>query len=739
MKKFLLFLLGLIVLAIIAAVIFLMTFDLNSYREYITEKVSETLGRPVTIGHMELKMSMIPTVKINNIKIANPEKFSEEDPLISIDSAEATMAIAPLFSKRIEVQEVKAGTIHLNLIQQGARNNWTIEVGKKQAQPKQEAKKESEWQTRVDSISAKNVTVAYKNGDKNYKLDVSDFSFKQLTVLSLTVVWNEMPFKITARVDDVLKFMKKEPDYVFNIEVVGIGSTVKLEGSIGDTTTFKKLLLNAEISGTSLKQTLEELGIRNAAIPAQPFVLSTVLQGDLSKFDLTKLNLSLGGNKLKANFTGTLDSLTRQPEIGMKGKIVLADWTLGQVWGIQPFNADLEFDLTKTEVVLKKFLYQAGRSDVQLAGKVVLGKTRPDIALNIYSEYFNLQDMLQTKEAAYQAPTTAQKKKNISIPNIPVPLNFLKSFDGVFSVSMPHLQVTDQIVGYLGKNGVVSVKDGVLTTNGFRFSILGGDIVANMVADSNNGQKFALKMTGSNFDLNNVKTLNDVVKDAVMDFSVDVTAVGDTTHKIISSLNGNLEVEIPQGVIIDQFFNNDIVEVLGGRKKRSVSYSTADQVNELLCGVVKVKIQNGEIKAQNNIALETPHVGFMIGGDIRLTDLWVSLSLKPVLYQVKQTAADKILNAARRSVRVIGNIPNVKFEADTTEAIKGFLEQETFKPYQACTKVLGRKSKGQSRTEAKKLQMLPEPVAAEEPEKKPKTTKEQLKQQLLESLTQALQ
>ena len=734
MKKFFLFLLGLIVLAIIALTIFLLTFDLNSYRSYITEKLSETLGRPVEIGHMEMKVSMIPTVKISNIKISNPDHISSEDPFVSVTSAEATLAIAPLFSKRIEVQNVKADVIRLNLIQNGARDNWTIETPKQKEKVKSEAKSKSAWQVRVDSISAQQILVNYKNADKNYQLKLSDFSLKQLKVLSVTATWNEMPFKLTATVDDLLKLMRKEPDYLFNIEIVGADSTVKLAGSIGDTVSFKKLLLNADINGGSLKQTLADFAINHAAVPAQPFALSAVLQGDLSKFDVTKFEFALGGNKLKADFTGVLESVTRNPTVDMKGKVALSDWTLGQVWGIQPFNSDLDFNASKSEINLKRFSYLAGRSDIQFSGKLALLKSRPNITLNIYSEYFSLQDILQEKENKYHGQVAQDQKKNLTIPDLPVPLGFLKSFDGAFSVSMPHWHVSDKITGYLGTVGVLSVKNGVLSTHDFRVNLLGGNMVSDAVINANNGQQFALKVKGSNFNLNDVKALNTVIKDGVTDFDVNVTARGNTVHQIISSLNGDLEIEIPKGMIIDQFFNNDIVEALGGRKKRSVNYSTSDQVNELLCGAVKVKIENGEIKAQNNIALETPHVGFLVGGQIRLVDAWVNLSMRPIVYQIQQTTADKILNVATRAVRVIGNVPNVNFEPDTTEAIKGFLDQKTFKPYQTCAEVLGRKSKGQLTAEAKKMQMLPEPAMTEKAEEK----KPSPQQQFLETLTQVL-
>jgi len=738
MKKFFLFLLILIVLLIVGLVVFLMMFDPNSYRPYLTQKLSESLGRPVTIGQMEIKKSMIPTIKIHDIQIANPAPFTAEKPLISIDSAEATLAIAPLFSKRVEVQNIKANKLNLNLIQQGNRNNWTMEK-QSTSHPKTPAKKDS-WQIRVDSIAAQNISLSYQKADQEYQLNLSDFSLKQLKVFSVTATLLDQTFKITATVDDLLKLMRRDPDYLFNIEAVGAGMTVKLTGSIGDINTLKNLLFNVDVSGASLKQTLETFGIKNRSIPAQPFALATVLQGDLIEFNVTKLDLSLGGNKLKAGFTGSLETLTDNPVLNLSGRLALSDWTLGQVWGLHPFTIDTEFSASRTEVNLKSFLYQASRTDLQASGKVLLNKQKPDLTLNISSEYLNLQDILQMEDSSYpDAAMGGQSAKAWVVPDVQIPLGFLQSFDGVVSIAMPHWQLTDQIIGYLGKAGVISVKNGVLTTNGFRLNILGGNIVADVVANSNNGQSFSLKMQGAELNLNDLKALNNVIKNATADFSVDVQATGSSLKEILSSVSGDLELEVPKGTIIDQWFNNDVVEVLGGRKKRTVNFSTSDQVNELLCGVIKVQIQNGEIKAQNNIALETPHVGFLIGGNIRLSDLWVDLSMRPIIYNKQQTIAGKILNTATSAIRVIGNMPILRPEPDTTQVVSALLDNRSLQPYQTCAKVLGRSSKGERTAEAKKLQMLPEPTVVEEPKQKPQTPQELLKQQLLESLTQVVQ
>ena len=72
MKTFLKIFLGFLGILIIGIGVFFLTFDLNTYRGLITEKLSAALGRSVTIESMEMKLSMIPTIKIRNIRVSNP-------------------------------------------------------------------------------------------------------------------------------------------------------------------------------------------------------------------------------------------------------------------------------------------------------------------------------------------------------------------------------------------------------------------------------------------------------------------------------------------------------------------------------------------------------------------------------------------------------------------------------------------------------------------------------------------
>ena len=742
MKKFLLFLLGLIVLLAIGVTVFLLTFDLNSYRGMIEEKLSLTLGRTVTIGKLEMKLSLIPTVKINDIKISNPDRFGSDEAFLKIDSADATLAIVPLFSKRIEVQSVRADNITVSLAKRRSQNNWTFET-KKEAREKSAS--DSAWETRVDSIMAQNIALTYQDDGKKYDVKISDFSLKQLKVFSLTLGAFGQTLKITGTLDDLFKFIQKEPDYLFNVEIVGTEATLKLSGSIGDTANFKNLLLNIELQTPSLKQTLAAWGITGKSIPAQSLLTTAVIQGDLSDLKLTNGEMAVGGNKLKVSFNGTMALMAGEPILDLAARVNLADWSLARVWGLRPFTAEMAVNATKELIRLKNVSLGAGRTDLQLSGSLTLNKTIPTIDLVVASEYFGLQDILQSDEQQYR--DSGVRSGNKVVQNKPIKCDFLKRFNGSFVLKMPHMNLTETITGYVGIDGSVTVNNGKLQAKGLKMTALGGVAQTDLAVNTVPVQSFTMSVAAQNLNLDNVKALNKVLTKSMLDMKLNLNAEGSDLQTLLSTLTGSVVAEIPQGTIVNKWFNNEVVEKLGARKKKSVTYSTTDQVNELLCSAMNLNIKNGIIQSKNTVAVETPRVGFLVGGSINIPAEQVNLSVRPVLYDNRSSKVDTLLNAVAQFIQISGSFnqfmsgkPNVEPKVEASDVMNVLSGAGQAKPevYQLCKQVLGRPSEAQTRIEKKKTQLLPEPQKPVQ-KKVQKTAEEQLQEQLLNSLSKMLQ
>ena len=744
MKKLLFILLGLIILIGGGIGYFLLTFDLNTYRQMIADRLSETLGRPVIIAQMETKLSLIPTIKIRGIRVENQEGFSSFDPFMVIDTAEATLAVAPLLSKRLEIQNLVLNKVNvwLTRLESGRINFDFSERGRRYSQGRSESvTTDKAWQIRLDSIGVHTIDVTYRNGQSEQKISLSDLSLKQLKVFTVTVKIADKVFKLTGTLDDLMELLNQKQDYLFNLEIVGAEMTTKLSGSIGNTKTWEDILLNIDVTGAGLKQTAQYFGLAGNKFPAQPFTFSAVLQGDLKEVSVTKADLALAGGKLKANLTGKIESLRKQPAFEGKGQITLSDWALGQLWGLQPFVVNFNVAGSPKKIELTRFDYRAGRSDVQVIGQVNLDADIPVVTATINSEYLEIQDVFQTEAAEYAAvnPAAIKANKVKVIPDAELDFAFLQSLNGQINMMMPHIKLSEAIQGYLGLRGDVAIKDGRLSADQFRLDILNGVAMTDLSIQSGTDQRFTLGIKGEGFDLNAIKSLKNVIQGASVDLSADLEATGNRLSEVLSTLNGNMVLEVPQGTIMNPWFN-DLVENLDVYKKRTVSYSVTDRLNKILCAAAKLTIRDGVVSSPETIALETSNISFLIGGQVSLPTEKVEISMRPFIHQNEQTKLDALVALASQLIRLNGTFQRIEpsFVLDET-ALKGLALSVLShpSPYQLCEGVLGYKTKGQMWEETRKSQMLPITETVREPER-PLTPQEKFQQQLMDSVNKVL-
>src|SRR5690606_28747616 len=104
-KRALMGLIALVVLALGALAIFLLTFDPNAYKTRFEEFIYERYQRTLSIeGDIELSMFPRIGLSVQNISLSNPG--DPDDLFASIDSARFAVAIWPLLSNRFVVDHV---------------------------------------------------------------------------------------------------------------------------------------------------------------------------------------------------------------------------------------------------------------------------------------------------------------------------------------------------------------------------------------------------------------------------------------------------------------------------------------------------------------------------------------------------------------------------------------------------------------------------------------------------------
>ncbi|MCC5980801.1 MAG: AsmA family protein [Oceanicaulis sp.] len=126
MRRLLFILAVLAGLVIAAALIIPALLTPENWRSQIEQAASEQIGRTVRIEG-EMGFTILPAIEIRagNVSVGNADGFDEE-PMASLSELRLGLALWPLFSRRVEVDEFVLVEPVIHLFQRGNQNNWTF-------------------------------------------------------------------------------------------------------------------------------------------------------------------------------------------------------------------------------------------------------------------------------------------------------------------------------------------------------------------------------------------------------------------------------------------------------------------------------------------------------------------------------------------------------------------------------------------------------------------------------------
>src|SRR5581483_7786572 len=119
---------GVIILVIVvAAGIFVATFDVNKYRGMIQSELQKQLGRQVTLGDMHLGL-FPPSLKVKDLAIADDPRFNTAKPFVEANELDVSVKLLPLLHKAVEINSLSLQRPSVELIknQQGVWNFASI-------------------------------------------------------------------------------------------------------------------------------------------------------------------------------------------------------------------------------------------------------------------------------------------------------------------------------------------------------------------------------------------------------------------------------------------------------------------------------------------------------------------------------------------------------------------------------------------------------------------------------------
>ena len=747
----------LLVVVLIGVGIFLWTFDINQYRNTIANELSAIIHRPVSIEAIEMKASFVPTVRLKNLVIGNPEGFKGSNPFLTADSVEGTIALAPLLEKRVQIYDIKIGKVDVNAVDTPQMNNLDFSAV---AMGRNEQNSVSSQQTEtgsylnnlnIDDISALRISVSYQNKVKKYQFVVNDLSVQQLRMIKFVLDYDNQIIHFSGNAD-IMKLIARQDNFVFNSEIEVWGLTGKLSGSIGDMHQFKNMLLNIDMYSDQFSNVLQQAKVP-VTLPVSSFTLSAILKGDLSQLVIENFKMSMD-NAVEATLKGNISDVLNKLSGTIEGEATLSKSLLTDMYGLKPMSVAVKGSVSAEALNIEKFSVNANRSDADIVMSFLKKGNKYIVNGTVDSNYLDKNDFIMSEEAAVDTPVpmlaegnNAQKKPE---------KDMLSQLSGQINWNLKNIKLLDSSDDYYGFFGRTSFDNGTLSVSPLQIRTIAGlfNGTIKMENISSLSPTTQLTVSAENINLDKFKAFADIVTGSTANLSARLSTKGLTQKDILSNLNGTAEVEITEGRVVNKWFNA-LPETVGLlQKNKSFSYSKTDMESLLNCAVVNVTAKNGVLSMDKSVAVETSTLNLLLTGSVNLPAQKMSISILPQLPTVKDSA---VLSLAQ-VIRLEGTFGAPSVRVDSGDVLKeaakfGFdkllnkaglksQDEQTTNTGSLCETALGHKLKGKVNTN---VQMQAPAVTAAEASvqpakavKKKLSPQEELKNQLIKSISSVI-
>ena len=764
-KKILKIFVFLLLLLFIGITIFFLTFDINRYRERIATKVTEALGRTVSIGKIELKVSLIPTIILKDVQLANAPWSKSEKPMVQIDSMNVSFAFIPLFQGDFEMKDFLINQMSVRLEKQGEYANWqlmnkenSVQADTQPSETPQPVQNKKLPAFTADQIAVNSMNVIYQNGSDTQTIYLSNAVVQQLKAFSGELIYGGRVFKASGTVDNILNWLIAKPNYSFEINLDAFNTLFALSGTIGNTEQLKDIYVNVQLSGSDFNALMQSFG-KMPTFPRDSYTGGFMLRGDLQRLLLENVTFDVaGGKSLSLNASGVLADLTEKPVINISADMAITSAKFADSLKIKPFSLSVDANILPNEVMLDKVVFYAGKSDVTGQASVALTNGKPHIMATLSSEYFSLTDLIpETAEEQTPRRASSQTQEMAAAPkkifsDQALDLTALKNMDATVSLNFKNMDVGSDLTEYVAINTKAQLKDSVLTIAPLNLAALGGTTSGHITVSAQKEAHIELALFSQNLQSDSIKSLQPILRDVRMNSVVNLKSTGNSLKALMSHLNGTVSAEILSGSIISPVFNSLPLPAMVIRNQVSpVAFSTSDQVSKIICGAVNMTVKNGVIQLNKNIALETSTVNFVVSGDVNLANETLSLSMQPSVSAAASKVTNQVLSLSQ-AVKISGPFTALKPSLDAASVSKtvakagldillkdkGVRVDQEAEPYALCEKALGRSFPKPEKTSAQQPAVVQEAAPAPAPATEPVSFKDQFKRDLLNSLSKAL-
>lgn len=558
-----------LVVALVATGIgIIMSIDFNQYRPQIEAQAEAVTGRHLSLaGDLDVALSLVPTVAVNDVTFANAEWGSRPE-MVKVDRLEFEMALLPLLSGDIQVKRVVLNGADI-LLETNADGtpNWTF-ASASDAEPAAPAEGGGGVKLpTVNSIAIEDARLTYRDGTTGTSQTVALASLSATAdsatspiAINLEGALNDNPIKLTGSVGALQGLLENQP-FAVDLAGEGGGATFTVKGTVAEPKAGRGVALELSAKGDSLADMTALTG--SPLPPLGPYSV------------LARLTDQEGGY---------------------------------QVEGLQA---------------------RMGESDVSGSAGIALGGPRPRITAALTSTKLDFRDFGVEPQPAVEdtaAPSgDAGGSDGRVFPADPLPLDGLKAVDA--SVKFTGQQVIKAPVTMENVAANLTLENGKLTLTQLDTGITGGTVAISGVVDASQAEPgITLKVTARQVEagtLSQTLGLTKVLSGGKVDLDLDVAGTGNSVREIMAGLNGSTNLEMGQGRI-----NNRFAEIVLADLVKLLTFSGTGDSSNLNCMVVRFDFADG-LATSKGLVVDTNGATIVGSGDIRLDSEKLDMRFDP--------------------------------------------------------------------------------------------------------------
>ncbi|WP_366555937.1 AsmA family protein [Aquibaculum sediminis] len=603
------------VAVLVVGYIILTSQDFDEIRRLAENEVQKATGRELQIeGPIDIALSLTPAIRLEGIRFANAPGGGAED-MARAERLEVQVALLPLLQSEIEVQRLVLvdADILLETDAEG-RANWDFSQdsadGEEQpAEPASDGGAQGEPQLpRLEAVTIENARVTWRDGrsGESLALTVEEAQISETeNSLNLDVsgTYQEIPFALEGQVG--------APALILS----GADVPVDLEGHLADTAFAVEGLVTApdENPGADLHISLDgsdlpalsrlagrDLPDIGAYSLAGRFGYSSdaltfeAVEGSLAESSFQAegqvAGLNEGAPRVEARVRGEGPALEALASLGGAEAPPLGAWTLDTALVAAPDG-----------ITLSDLSAQVGENAVTGQVELALGGDRPRLNARIASDFLDLTALMPegSEDDGGDDSSGSGEDSPFLIPDTPLPLDALRTLDGEVELQVGRLRLPNELE--LESIDVLArLSAGDLTLEPRNLSFYEGQLSGQLRLDaSQQPPALVSDLTLSGLNLGRLmreREISDSMQ-GLLDARLDLSGRGNSPRTLASSLNGESELEVGEGVI-----SNRLLAIVGSGLNEIMNPLFGEQdTTSLHCVISQITFEDGV--ATNRAAL----------------------------------------------------------------------------------------------------------------------------------------